>query len=116
MLKIINGEVYDPAHNINGEVRDICIENGRIVASVSGGNTIDATGMVVMPGGVDMHAHIAGPKVNAARKMRPEDHRLDPVPRRPGGGPGRGRGPGASAGRAGIASVPRAVVMPREVG
>lgn len=37
--------------------------------------------MIVMPGGVDMHAHIAGPKVNTARKMRPEDHRLDPVPR-----------------------------------
>jgi formylmethanofuran dehydrogenase subunit A len=81
MLKIINGEVYDPAHNINGEVRDICIEDGQIVASVSGGRMIDASGMVVMPGGVDMHAHIAGPKVNTARKMRPEDHRLDPVPR-----------------------------------
>ena len=28
-----------------------------------------------MPGGVDMHCHIAGPKVNSARKMRPEDKR-----------------------------------------
>jgi formylmethanofuran dehydrogenase subunit A len=81
MLKIINGEVYDPANNINGEVRDVCIDEGRIVSSVSGGRTIDAAGMVVMPGGVDMHCHIAGPKVNIARKMRPEDHRLDPVPR-----------------------------------
>jgi formylmethanofuran dehydrogenase subunit A len=81
MLKIINGEVYDPANNINGEVRDICIDEGQIVASVSGGRTIDAAGMVVMPGGVDMHCHIAGPKVNIARKMRPEDHRHDPIPR-----------------------------------
>lgn len=81
MLKIINGEVYDPANGVNGEVREICAEEGRIVASVSGGRTIDAAGMVVMPGGVDMHCHIAGPKVNTARKMRPEDHRLDPVPR-----------------------------------
>ena len=79
MLRIINGEVYDPANNINGEVRTICIEKGQIVESVEGGGTIDAAGMVVMPGGVDMHAHIAGPKVNTARKMRPEDHRLDPV-------------------------------------
>jgi formylmethanofuran dehydrogenase subunit A len=79
MLKIINGEVYDPANNINGEVRTICIEKGQIVESVEEGRTIDAAGMVVMPGGVDMHAHIAGPKVNTARKMRPEDHRLDPV-------------------------------------
>ena len=30
---------------------------------------IDARGMVVMPGGVDIHAHIAGPKVNLARKL-----------------------------------------------
>ncbi len=37
--------------------------------------------MVVMPGGVDMHCHIAGPKVNLARKMRPEDHRNDVMPR-----------------------------------
>jgi formylmethanofuran dehydrogenase subunit A len=81
MLRIINGEVYDPVNNINGEVREICIDDGRIVASGNGGRTIDAAGMVVMPGGVDMHCHIAGPKVNTARKMRPEDHRLDPVPR-----------------------------------
>ena len=82
MLKIINGEVYDPANNINGEVRDICIDQGRVVASVSGAKTIDAAGMVVMPGGVDMHCHIAGPKVNLGRKMRPEDKRKAPVVRR----------------------------------
>ncbi len=32
-------------------------------------------GLVVMPGGIDMHCHIAGPKVNVARKMRPEEKR-----------------------------------------
>ena len=42
---------------------------------------IDARGMVVMPGGVDIHAHIAGPKVNAARRLTPEEHRADPVER-----------------------------------
>ncbi len=30
-----------------------------------------------MPGGVDIHAHIAGPKVNAGRLLRPEDHMID---------------------------------------
>lgn len=30
-----------------------------------------------MPGGVDIHAHIAGPKVNAGRLLRPEDHLLE---------------------------------------
>jgi formylmethanofuran dehydrogenase subunit A len=81
MLKIINGEIYDPINNINGELRDICIDQGQIVASVSGAKTIDAAGMIVMPGGVDIHCHIAGPKINTARKMRPEDHRLDPMAR-----------------------------------
>ena len=81
MLKIINGEVYDPINNINGEIREICIDEGKIVSSVSSCRTINASGMVIMPGGVDMHCHIAGPKVNTARKMRPEDHRLDPLPR-----------------------------------
>ena len=38
-------------------------------------------GMVVMPGGVDIHCHIAGPKVNLARKLQPEDHRHDVHPR-----------------------------------
>jgi formylmethanofuran dehydrogenase subunit A len=31
-----------------------------------------------MPGGIDMHCHIAGPKVNMARKMRPEEKRKAP--------------------------------------
>jgi len=37
--------------------------------------------MVVMPGGVDIHAHIAGPKVNAARRLAPEEHRGEPFDR-----------------------------------
>ena len=71
MLKISGGEVYDPANNIDGDVRDIWIDNGKIVAApddpaVKPNRTIDASGMVVMPGGIDMHCHIAGPKVNMA--------------------------------------------------
>ena len=34
-----------------------------------------------MPGGVDIHAHIAGPKVNAARRLSPDDRRDDPLDR-----------------------------------
>ena len=37
-------------------------------------------GLVVMPGGIDMHCHIAGPKTNAARQLRPEENRTaEPV-------------------------------------
>ena len=75
MLRIINGEVYDPINGINGEVRDLCICDGRIVSEVEGGRTIDATGLVVFPGGVDVHTHVAGAALNFARAMIPEDHR-----------------------------------------
>lgn len=75
MLRITGGKVYDPANNINGVVRDVCIEKGKIVADVAGGRTIDATGMVVFPGGVDVHTHVAGAALNFARAMIPEDHR-----------------------------------------
>ena len=75
MLRIKGGKVYDPANNVNGEIKDICISDGRIVADVEGGRTIDATGMVVFPGGVDVHTHVAGAALNFARAMIPEDHR-----------------------------------------
>jgi formylmethanofuran dehydrogenase subunit A len=74
-LRIRGGTVYDPANSINGEVRDICIRDGQIVADVEGGRILDATGMVVFPGGVDVHTHVAGAALNFARAMIPEDHR-----------------------------------------
>lgn len=77
MLKISGGRVYDPVHGLDGEVRDLYVENGKLVPALSGDpvRTIDARGLVVMAGGVDMHAHIAGPKVNLARKLTPDRHR-----------------------------------------
>ncbi|MCA9089311.1 MAG: formylmethanofuran dehydrogenase subunit A [Planctomycetaceae bacterium] len=87
LVSVINGRIYDPANGIDGEIRDLWMEHGRIVPapkdpSVRAVRVVDATGMIVMPGGVDMHCHIAGPKVNAARKMRPEDRRnAEPVRR-----------------------------------
>ena len=79
-LLLRNGTVYDPANGISGDRCDIWIVNGKIVATpvdptVRADRVIDASGLVVMPGGIDMHCHIAGPKVNAARKMLPEDRR-----------------------------------------
>ncbi len=77
-IRIKNGKVYDPINDVDGEIKDICIQDGKIVASVpSDCPCIDAHGMVVMPGGVDIHCHIAGHKVNLARKFQPEDHRHD---------------------------------------
>jgi len=82
MLRIAQGRVYDPANGIDGEVRDVCLDGGKVVEEVpSDATRLDARGMVVMPGGVDIHSHIAGPAVNAARKLAPEEHRDDVVDR-----------------------------------
>ena len=79
-LRITGGSVYDPANGIAGLAKDLWVLRGTIVdppsdRSVRETRTLDATGLVVMPGGVDMHCHIAGPKVNSARRMRPEEKR-----------------------------------------
>jgi formylmethanofuran dehydrogenase subunit A len=82
MLRIAQGRVYDPANGIDGEVRDVCLDGGKVVDELpSHAPRIDASGMVVMPGGVDIHSHIAGPAVNAARKLAPEEHRADVIDR-----------------------------------
>jgi formylmethanofuran dehydrogenase subunit A len=83
LLRIKGGNVYDPRNGVRGEVRDLWIAEGRVVAAptdptVRADRTIDASAMVVMPGGVDMHCHIAGPKVNMARKMMPDNKRAAP--------------------------------------
>jgi formylmethanofuran dehydrogenase subunit A len=74
-LRIVGGTVHDPANGIDGDVRDICIDDGRIVADLpASAPTLDARGMVVMPGGVDIHSHVASGSVNIARRLLPELH------------------------------------------
>lgn len=80
LILLRNGTVYDPLNGVRGAQQDVWISGSRIVAPPSTpglrpDRVIDATGFVVMPGGVDMHCHISGPKVNAARKLLPEDRR-----------------------------------------
>ena len=78
-LLLKNGFVYDPLNGVNGEVMDILTEGGKIVERHRSKDLkiIDVSGMVVMPGGVDIHSHIAGSEVNAGRLLRPEDHFKD---------------------------------------
>ncbi len=79
-LRIVGGAVHDPANGIDGVVRDICIEDGLVVADVPPGTpTVDARGMVVMPGGVDIHSHVASSACNHARRLLPEEHAADPA-------------------------------------
>jgi len=78
-LLIRNGFVYDPANGVDGEKMDIAVKDGKIVERVNErkARKIDASGMIVMPGGVDIHCHIAGSEVNSGRLLRPEDHFRD---------------------------------------
>ncbi|HEY9515921.1 MAG TPA: formylmethanofuran dehydrogenase subunit A [Gemmatimonadaceae bacterium] len=79
-LRITGGEVYDPANGVNGEVRDICVDDGRIVDTLPDDTpTLDARGMVIMPGGIDIHAHVAATSVNQGRRLLPEEHTANPV-------------------------------------
>ena len=82
LIRLKGGTVFDPANGIDGERRDLAIRDGRIVdvpANVPADNEYDATGMIVMAGGIDMHSHIGGGKTNLSRLLLPEDHRDDPV-------------------------------------
>src|SRR3954471_24763811 len=84
---ISGGYVFDPANGVDGQAKDLWIAGDKIVEPPSDPTarptrTLNAAGLVIMPGGIDIHCHIAGPKVNAARKMRPEEKRLaEPVRR-----------------------------------
>jgi len=84
VLKIANGQVYDPANGLEGSLKDIYVENGRVIEAppvLKECDVLDAAGLYVTPGAIDIHTHIAGPKVTSGRILRPEDHYGDPVPR-----------------------------------
>ena len=78
VLRLSGGRLYDPANGIEGAVRDLWIEDGRIVADPGAEpakhETIDLSGRIVMAGAIDLHSHIAGGKVNLGRALLPEDH------------------------------------------
>ncbi|MBA3658886.1 MAG: formylmethanofuran dehydrogenase subunit A [Gemmatimonadales bacterium] len=79
-LRIAGGTIHDPANGVDGEIRDLYIEDGRLVGSLpDGAPVIDARGMIVMPGGVDIHSHFASSSCNHARRLSPEEHAADPV-------------------------------------
>ena len=84
LIKLTGGKVYDPANKVSGEVRDIYVEDGRIIAArpdATPDKTYDITGRVVMAGAIDPHTHIGGGKMTIARMLLPEDHQGDPVAR-----------------------------------
>ena len=82
LTKLTGGKIYDPANGVSGEVRDIYVRDGKIVAAdpnARADETYDVRGRVVMAGAIDPHTHIGGGKMTIARMMMPEDHLKDPV-------------------------------------
>ena len=73
-ISLLGGTLYDPANGKNGVVCDIHIRDGRIVDALheTPSRTLDLSGLIVMPGGVDIHSHVAGPKVCSGRRIAPD--------------------------------------------
>ena len=74
-LKITGGRVYDPVNHVHGTVADILIDGPCIVDRLPPDidprqiHRINAAGCVVMPGGVEIHTHIAMPSIRAPANM-----------------------------------------------
>ena len=65
-----NGLVFDPINKIEGEVKDILIEDGRIVERFSNKSDIkelDAKNKTIIPSAIDIHSHIASQQTNWVR-------------------------------------------------
>lgn len=77
MIKLEGGRIYDPANGIDGKLMDLYIEDGKLVKPAAGKKVhreIGLNGSIVMAGGIDIHTHIGGGKVNIARLLLAEDH------------------------------------------
>jgi dihydroorotase len=63
-LLIKNGHVLDPASNVDG-IADVLIQDGRVAqvgaALKDAEDTIDAKGLIVAPGLIDLHIHLREP-------------------------------------------------------
>ena len=74
MLRVRGGRVFDPPSGRRGETGDVFIRDGRIVDTLpAGAPVLEARHLVVMAGGIEVHTHVAGPAVGAARLLCPED-------------------------------------------
>src|ERR1044071_7105305 len=67
-LLIANGYIIDPAQEVNTGGRSLLIEDGRVVGLIERSeptpedvHVIDATGLIVAPGFIDLHTHLREP-------------------------------------------------------
>ncbi|RPI88364.1 MAG: formylmethanofuran dehydrogenase subunit A [Chloroflexi bacterium] len=72
LILVRGGTLIDPAYSTEGIVRDLWVSNGRIVSEQEGvkaDEVIDAAGMLVAPGAIEIHTHIAGDPLALARRL-----------------------------------------------
>ena len=77
IIKLTGGKIYDPINQSNGEVRDLYIENGKIISPPTDDDKCteyNIKGTIVMSGAIDIHTHIGGGKVNIARCIMNDVH------------------------------------------
>jgi dihydroorotase len=81
-LLLKGGHVIDPKNKING-LRDVAIKDGKIAAVAPGipaakaAKTVNAAGLYVTPGLVDLHVHVfagTGTAYTGPSSVRPDDH------------------------------------------
>ena len=74
-LVLKGGHVIDPASGIDG-IRDVAVSGGRIAAvradipAAQARRLVDVAGLYVMPGLIDLHAHVYGNAVACSRTIR----------------------------------------------
>lgn len=71
-LIVKKGFVFDPLNKINGDAKDILIEDGKIVDKFSNNNDIkeiNASRKTVVPAAIDIHAHVASQQLNWVRLL-----------------------------------------------
>ncbi|MBS7539436.1 formylmethanofuran dehydrogenase subunit A [Ancylobacter lacus] len=82
-VRLTGGRVLDPTTGENGvatgATRTVEIHDGRLVTPTDlPAEEYDLGGDIVLAGGIDLHSHIAGGKMNLARLLMQEDRRAYP--------------------------------------
>ncbi len=76
-LLVKNGFVFDPFNNIEGDKKDILIDEGKVIDKFVSGKDIkeiDAKGKTVIPAAVEIHAHVASQQLNWVRLLGSANH------------------------------------------
>jgi len=72
MIVIRGAEVYNPSQGNNSQICDLWIDGERIIdppPEPTNVHEIDGRGKIIAPAGVEIHTHVAGYPLNAARRF-----------------------------------------------